>query len=143
MSYKDYNFAEDTKIKHKKIVLKEKKSEITFDNNMQLEIRKIKTDDNSIEQLRKVKKCDYLLIKPDETEYYIELKGCRTEDAIDQLQSAIKFFTLSDKTAKKAFIISCRSPLSSADIQNRQRKFKNDYKSELIVKNSPFTYSIS
>jgi len=125
----------------KKVVLRERKSKITFSNAQQVKIQKVKVDGCQITDNEKIK-CDFLLIA-NETEYFIELKGQDINHAICQLKATLNELSQDAKRqAKKCFVICTRSPLASAKIQNLQVQFKKEFNSELIVKNSPVSYSI-
>lgn len=71
------------KTKHKRIVLEEKRSKITFINSKQIEVEKIKVDGCQITE-NEVLKCDFML-KVNESEYFIELKGQDFNHAIRQI----------------------------------------------------------
>lgn len=126
--------------KEKRIVLKEKQSKITFCNISGHDVRKIIIDGCL---LNEGFRCDFLLILPDDLEYYIELKGSDITHAVHQIENTIEFIS-KDKLnqPKKSFIISTRCPLASTQIQNFKMKFKKNYRSELIIKNSPYEYNI-
>jgi hypothetical protein len=121
----------------KLIVFSEQRSKLTLLNNDSGEVQKVQVDDCEITSGMR---CDHLAIKAN-CEYYIELKGQDIKHAIKQIERTIK--TLSNSNNRKiSFIICTRSPLAAAEIQNLQLKFRRDFNSNLIVKNSPYTHPI-
>lgn len=116
----------------RRIVLKENKSKITFVNNENRNIRKVIVD-GCVEI--EGRKCDFLLITEDGTEYYVELKGCNVEEAVSQIENTIKKISSSACLLKKhSYIISTRCPLLSPQIQKIKLKFKKMYMSSLHIK---------
>ncbi len=129
-----------------KIVLSEEKSKITFVNNKRKKVRKVKIDDCVIKGNEK--RCDFLIIRKPKEEIYVELKGNNVDYAIEQIKNTIKIISRRNNNAvnsldKICFIISTRCPLISAQIQELKISFKRNYKSQLIIKNSPFEYILS
>ena len=129
MEYKDKCtlLSTDSKIK-----CEENNRKITFINSKRESVRIITVDGC---QITEGVRCDYLIVH-NKTEYFIELKGEDIKHAFEQLINSIKILGTSDSTARKSYVISSRSPLISAEIQNIKLKFKRQYKSELIVKNN-------
>lgn len=123
----------ETEITHKRIVLKENKSQIIFKNETQSTIRKIRIDGCVINDgLR----CDYLIIDNFGTQHFIELKGCDIKHAIDQIESTICKIVANPKLDRKeAFIISSRCPLIDTEIQSYKVRFKKYYNTKLEIKN--------
>ena len=118
----------------KLVVFKEKRSKLTIVNRKQVSATKVIVDDCVITSGIR---CDFLYII-NKTELFIELKGQDLNHALDQLETTIKKLSKdSKKFKKKSFIICTRSPLNSASIQNHRVKFRKNFNSELIVKNSP------
>lgn len=122
------------KINYKKILLKDKKSsEITFSNEDIIEVNKIQVDDClEIEGV----KCDWLIIisKP-YIEIYIELKGSDVDHAFKQIENTIKILSKDYKNViKYCYVITTRCPLTSAQIQNKQKTFKKNYNAVLRVR---------
>ena len=74
------------KISYKKIVLKENRSTITFENPRTLEVEKIKVDGCAIKNSIK---CDFMLIPENLPEHYIELKGKDIKHALQQITETI------------------------------------------------------
>lgn len=126
-------------VTHKIIVFEEKKSKLSVENLKQVQVTKIKVDDcEIIEGLR----CDYLFLAK-ELEHFVELKGQDLNHAYGQLRSTIQMLSKSPKLQKKVAIIICsRGTLSAASIQNEQARFKRNFSSDLIVKRSPYIYSL-
>ncbi len=125
------------KVNVKKIKLKEKKSQIIFENPKQHLIEKIKVDKClDIEG----KRCDYLIRlkrKNYMEEHFIELKGHNIFHAKKQLIKSIKLLG-ENNDFRQSYIIAVRVPLVSPEIQNWKIEFREKYKSNLVVKESPF-----
>jgi hypothetical protein len=123
-----------------KIVIQENQSKIIIENYQRLKILVRKVDGCAIKQ---GKRCDYMVIPNDQLELYIELKGNKIYDAIEQLEITIK--TLSEnyrQKRKECFIISSRTPSMDTIIQNAKQRFKKRYNSNLTIKNKELTYKI-
>ena len=127
--------------KNKKIVFKENKSQIIFENQNSLKVEKIKVDGCAIKEGIK---CDYMIkIAKLDLEIYIELKGKDIDHALKQLETTIK--KLSENYLKKTkicFIISTRCPSMTAKIQNFKKKFKKNYNARLTIKNLNCSYKL-
>lgn len=80
------------------------------------------------------KSCDYLLrIEEQLLEIYVELKGCRVKDAIEQIINTLK--TLSSKSSqvhKYCYIVHTRCP-PGTDIQQAKKKFNKQYQKEKAI----------
>ncbi len=124
--------------RNKKIVCEENKRKITFSNPQQIDVEKITIDGCQIED---GVKCDFL-VRSNNSENFVELKGSDINHAFEQLSRTIKL--LGKKTCKKrnSYVISSRSPLSAAEIQVLRIKFKKNFRSDLIVKNNSFQTDI-
>ncbi len=125
--------------KNSKIVCKEQKSRIVFNNSLKKMVSKIKVDgcqiaDNGI-------KCDYLIVV-DADEHFVELKGHNVSHAFKQLKRTIKLLGKSSFANRYCYVISSRSPLVAASIQVERLKFLRTYNSNLIVKTKEFQVSI-
>jgi hypothetical protein len=136
----------ETILSNKLIPLEENKSKFVIENPNQFKVCVVQVDGCAIKEGRR---CDYLVI-PDEQdikktlEIYIELKGSKILDAIEQLEATIK--QLSDHPAKQekvCIIISTRCPLSTPEIQKFKLRFKKTYNAKLEVKNRTYTYCLS
>lgn len=127
------------RVKHKLIVFEEKRSKLTIINKKGLQVIRVKVDNCEItEGIR----CDYLLIAK-KVEHFIELKGQDIDHAIKQIKSSIRELSTDLRnTPKVSFVICTRSPMASAKIQSIQIFFFKEFKSKLIIKNSPFEYSL-
>ena len=114
------------------IKCEENKRKILFLNPNRKLVRKIKVDGC---QITDGLKCDFL-VKFNDTENFVELKGSDISHAFKQLSRTISL--LGDNSCQKrySFVISSRCPLTSTEIQNERLKFKKKYKSELFVKNN-------
>lgn len=119
------------------IALKENKSCFRFLNPDQKEIECILVDGCAVKEGIR---CDYLLIDANKTEHFIELKGTDISYAAEQLEVSIKRLSRDKGIFKYSFIVAVRCPLSGTDIQLLKKKFKRNYHSELIIKNSPFEH---
>ena len=126
-----------------KIVLKEKKSKITFLNPNKDEILKIKVDGCVISD-NETLRCDYALIPSDAVEIYVELKGSDIEQAVKQIESTIKLLSENPQKIKKlCFVVSTRVPQLGTDIQQRQSEFKKKFNARLRIKNIQHEYDLS
>ena len=124
---------------HKIIVFQENQSKLIIENPERLKTTKIIVDGCEItEGIR----CDFLLLASG-IEYYIELKGQDINHAIEQIERTLRVLSSDFKKQKKiSLVISARCPLNSATIQNIRVKFRKNFNSDLIVRNSPFSYRI-
>lgn len=126
------NFKKECTEKRKdfKIVFKERKSKVFFDNSLRKECLCITIDGC---QITKRTRCDKLLIC-ENTEYFIELKGSDVKHAITQLESSINLLSDKDTYICKAYIISTSvSPKISTNIQKSKLDFKKRLHTELYV----------
>lgn len=117
-----------------KIKCEENKRKIIFDNRRREIVEKIIVDGCQItEGIR----CDFL-VRHKKREFFVELKGEDIKHAFDQLKNTIGIIGSNDCIERNCYIISSRSPLASAEIQNIRLQFIRKYKSQLIVKNNSF-----
>jgi len=115
----------------KLIVCEEHKRKIVFINDKHSLVKKIEIDGCQItDGLR----CDYLVMY-DKIQNFIELKGKDLNHAFKQLIRSLELLGKGDFT-KNCYVITSRSPLSSAQIQNQRIIFKRKYKTYLDVKNN-------
>ncbi len=116
-------------------VFQEEKSILRLTNKDRVSSTKIKVDGCEItEGIR----CDYLHLAKD-LEIYIELKGQDLPHAIKQIEQTIALLSSDARKHKKiSYIICTRSPMSSTEIQNYDKKFRKKYSSRLIIKSSPY-----
>ncbi len=112
-----------------RIVCEENKRKITFINSLKKDITRVKVDGC---QIIDGLKCDFL-IKYNDNEHFIELKGSDVKHAIKQLTRTIKELGQNKCKKRTSYVICSRSPLSSPEIQNRRIKFRKNLKSDLIV----------
>ena len=128
-------------VSHKKIALKEKRSTLVLINEKQVVVDLITVDGCKITS---GPRCDFMVLVANvATEYFIELKGIDVNHAVTQLTETIKKLSSNaTSTLKVSFIICTRSPLSSAEIQGYQIRFKRDFNARLIVKSTPFQYKL-
>jgi hypothetical protein len=116
----------DTRIK-----CEENKRKIIFLNSSRIKVKKIRVDGC---QIIDGVKCDFL-VTYNKTENFIELKGEDIKHALAQLIRTISILGSKNCQNRNSFIISSRSPLTSAEIQNHRLLFKRKHSSTLIVKN--------
>lgn len=117
----------DTKIK-----CEEKSRKIVFTNTKKLTVDKILVDGC---QITDGSRFDYL-IKLENREYFVELKGQDLRHAFEQLKNSITLLGQSTCLDRSSYVISSRSPLASSEIQVARLRFLRYYKSDLIVKNN-------
>ena len=107
----------------KKIVLKEKRSKITFLNPNQEKILIIKVDGCAISD-NETLRCDYALMPSDEVEIYVELKGSDIVHAFKQIESTIRLLSDNPKKIKKlCFVVSTHVPKYTTTIQKLKIQF--------------------
>lgn len=115
------------------LVLRENKSRLIVKNLQKEKIRQVSIDGCVVTEGQR---CDYLIIGVDNSEYFVELKGCDVDHAIKQLEATIKLLGSKIKSVKRhSIIVSTRCPLSSPKIQKLQIYFWKNFASELTVKN--------
>ncbi|WP_137169645.1 hypothetical protein [Marinomonas sp. FW-1] len=128
--------------KNKITKIHENKSELIIKNNNNKTINKIKVDGCLIGD--KFEKCDYIVTtiennKPQKA-FFIELKGCKIEKAINQLDSTLNLTkTYFEDYVKECYIICTRVPKSSSKIQKMRIIFSNNHKSTLSIKTTRHT----
>lgn len=127
------------KTENKIIVFSENRSLLRVNNKDEKKLTKVIVDGCEItEGIR----CDNMLFN-DDFEYFIELKGTDVRHAFEQLRTSInKLSSNARRKPKICFVVTVRTPLSSASIQNARVKFRRDFNSQLIVKNSPCSHTI-
>jgi len=115
------------------IVLKENKSQLVIRNSHNEKVRQVKVDGCAIKDGQR---CDFLIIGSNNSEYFVELKGCDVEHAIKQLERTINILGSKIKSIKRySIIISSRCPLLTPKIQKLKLHFRKNLMSELIIKN--------
>ncbi|MGI6456187.1 MAG: hypothetical protein ACOX5R_11290 [bacterium] len=121
-----------------RISLRDRKSrsEAVFRNPNRQQIRKIEIDGCVITE-NELRKCDYLIIAPDQIERYVELKGSDIIAAIEQLKGTMEYLYggHNKKQTEKISYVVCThvSPAINTTIQVKKVHFKRSYNSELIV----------
>lgn len=108
------------------------KCKISFLNPKRREVQKIRVD-NCLIKLGK--RCDYLLVDHNNTEYYIELKGKDIDYACEQISETIIKITSDIRALKYSFVISTACPLATTTLQNYKIQFKKKFNSKLQIKN--------
>ena len=73
---------------------------------------------------------------------FIELKGKNIKHAIEQLKRSIKILGQKDNQIM-CYIISSRSPVSSAEILNLKLSLKREFKADLKIKNDKIEVKIN
>lgn len=127
-------------VNDKKIVLKQKRSKITFNNPNNKNVKKIEIDNCVITE---GERCDYLIITDDNIEHYIELKGCDVEHALSQITTTIrKLTTPPHNHFKICFIVCTRHPALTPKIQKMKLDLKRKYNARLITKGRQCTFDI-
>lgn len=121
-----------------RIKCEENKRKIVFFNPTRKKINKIIVDGC---QITDGVKCDFL-VTYDNSENFIELKGEDIKHAFAQLIRTISLLGDKNYHNRNSYIISSRSPLTSAEIQNQRLKFKRNQNSNLIVKNGSLEIEI-
>ena len=126
---------------------KNNKSKVVLENPDRKKLQIIQIEDCVIPEGTEGGRCDKLIVVvPDDRLIFIELKGNDVEKAIKQLIDSINYLKekCSDVKNKKSIcIISCtRCPLSSTDVQNKKKIFKDKYKATLLIKSGKMTHQI-
>ena len=122
----------ETRVKFPKIVLTENKRCFVLVNPSLKIFRKIKVDGCAIKD---GVRCDYLIIGSDPIEYFIELKGCDIDHALEQLETSIRKIGSKDsKIRRNSYIVCSRVPRETPRIQNLQKVFWEKVHSTLTVK---------
>jgi len=125
--------------KSKIICLQECKSKLILDNVNCNKIKKVVVDGC---QIIDGIKCDYFLLV-NNIEYYVELKGCDIDHALEQVTRTIELLSQCSRTKSKICIIICtRCPISSTKIQVLRANFRKKFNSDLIIKGSPYTHKL-
>lgn len=119
-----------------KIVLEENGRKITFKNN-KVKIKKVRVDGCAIKE--NIVKCDWLLIRPDKKEFFVELKGKNLDHAFKQIELSIKMISDKPKIGINIYIVISRSPNTSTQIQVKTDHFRKNYnvKKLLVKENMP------
>ncbi len=129
------------------IVLSENRSKLTFLNPKPDQIRIIKVDGCAIRD-NETLRCDYALVCSNGVEIYVELKGSKIKNAVEQIESTIRLLSDSGnlkETKKVCFVVFTHfgPPKLRTDIQNIKSKFKKNYNAKLIVERTPYTCDLS
>ena len=141
------NYADcSTQTKDKIITLRENKTKLTINNPSALILTKVKVDGCLIGN--QSKKCDWIVHtnksdKKDNVALFVELKGCRVDDAIEQLAQTLILTKSKFSDHKKiCYAITTRVPKTGPSISRGQQDFKK-LGATLIVKNTPHEVPIS
>lgn len=114
------------------IVLEENRRRVIMRNPRRARIRRVLVDGCAILE---GKRCDYLIIGSNNTEYFVELKGCDIEHAVSQLETTIKKLGEQTKTIKRySIVVSSRCPMLTPRIQKLKLYFTKNLMSTLIIK---------
>lgn len=127
-----------TKLTDSRIKCEENKRKIIFYNPSRMNVNKIRVDGC---QIIEGVKCDFL-VTYNKAENFIELKGEDIKHALSQLIRSITILGEKNCQNRNSFIISSRSPLTSAEIQNHRLQFKRKLNSTLVVKNGSLVVEI-
>ena len=127
--------------KDKLLVLKENKSKMIFENVNLKTLKKVKVDGCVIKEGQK---CDYLVVEPkDKIEHFVELKGSDVKHAEKQLAATITQLSSNAKEkAKCAYVVTVKNPLIDSEIQRIKIRFRREFNSSFVVKNSPLVVEI-
>jgi hypothetical protein len=116
------------------IVLKENRSRLIIKNSRKEKVRRVLVDGCAITEGQR---CDFLIIGPNNSEYFVELKGCNVEHAIKQLEISINKLGERIKSIERySIIVSSRCPLFTPKIQQLKLYFKKNLMSNLTIKNN-------
>jgi hypothetical protein len=131
----------------KRIVLRDRgsknsRSQLELVNSQQREIRIVEIDGCVIKD---GKRCDMLVIFDWENkELYVEFKGNKVGQAVEQLEETIKFMrTRRNARVKECIICTSRNPKTSTEIQKYKKKFKKAYKAKLSIEPGRYSYPVS
>ena len=124
---------------NKIISVSENKRKFIIQNHSNYKINKVTVDGCLIKDS---KKCDYLFeILPKEDVkkvFYVELKGSHIKEAIEQLETTVKFCQkIHNNLDKYSFIVASKVPKSRTDTQNIKTEFKR--KNHHLLKISTFS----
>ena len=121
---------------------KNSQSKLKLVNSKQREIRIVKIDGCVI---KAGKRCDTLVIFDwEDKELYVEFKGNKVGQAVEQLEETIKFIcSRRNARVKECIICTSRTPKTSTEIQKYKQKFKTSYQARLIVKSGQYSYPVS
>ena len=83
-------------------------------------------------------RCDNLIVLPNDKLIYIEFKGNKVDDAIEQIEATINYISQicsSFRNFECSCLVVCRtsSKTPKTNIQNHQQKFKKLYKADLRI----------
>jgi hypothetical protein len=116
------------------IVLKENSSRLIIKNLRNEKVRQVLVDGCAIIEGQR---CDFLIIGPNDSGYFVELKGCDVEHAIKQLETTINKLGEKIKLVERhSIIISSRCSLLTPKIQKLKLYFKKNLMSSLTIKNN-------
>lgn len=121
-----------------KIKCAEDRRKIIFNNRAHHKVDRIIVDNC---QITDGIRCDFL-VKHNKNEYFVELKGEDIKHAFEQLKRSILILGSDDCIKRYSYVISSRSPLASAQIQNIRLLFMKKHKSMLVVKNNSFEVNL-
>lgn len=124
-------------------VLEEKSRKLIINNNSLTSFNVVKVDGC---YKKTGNKCDYLVEITDKLDvikvYYVELKGCRLSDALEQLLETINYcLPVHSGKNRIAIAVLSRVPQLTTGIQASQKRMKN-MGIECIIKSSIYTVSI-
>jgi hypothetical protein len=126
------------------IVLKENKSEYRAENATKKKVQVCKID-GCLLDTDELQKCDYLLLV-EKSARFIELKGVRIDDAIEQLISTVNTLMpglQKDYDTASSIIVSTRTPkIINAKKWEALKKLMKHYNGDAFKGNSPYTEHI-
>ncbi|MBF0473445.1 MAG: hypothetical protein HQK91_08055 [Nitrospirae bacterium] len=118
------------------IPLEENRSKITFYNKHKVAIRKIEVDPCAIPQETR---CDWLLIRPDDKEFFVELKGSNLKHAFEQIEKSIELIAKDCYVRdKNIYIIISNFPKKKPNTQVERKYFQDKYNAKLMVERTNY-----
>ena len=132
MSRPDYGKCEEI-INHSKIPVGEGGRKFQLLNPNNLDVRRIDLENCYLKQQ---KACDALLITPTNTEYYVEIKGKKIDDALEQILNSIEKASQNlPDTKRVVIVIASRVPKETTGTQKLKKRLKKFTVQPPIIKN--------
>lgn len=123
------------------IKFEENRRKISFLNPFAVMYKKVMVDGCAIKEGLK---CDNLLTSGDEREeYFVELKGTDVIHAIAQLEETIKKIGEYDCNRHSYVICTNVAPAYNTSVQAKQKLFKKQFNSELVIKEKQHTVTLN
>jgi|SRR5665213_3891123 len=125
--------------RHKRIALSGKKTTtLYFLNATERLVEQIEVDGCAITA---GKRCDWLIRLNDDVskeEIYVELKGSKVYDAVEQLQATMRQLSANrTQFSKRCLVVIARSPMTGTDVQKYKVQFQRLFNSHFdLVRNN-------